>query len=275
MPELIDCEWFYNHTSSANTVDKIKLIADYQKKALKDNFMPISDEEYSLELDGTQIFVEKSSAVNALEIYQEIFRDRDHEKVPEFSLFGKKRIIDLGANYGFYALSVKRQAPECKVLCLEPNKYIFPLLKKNLKEYTDISLINGAIGIEDKVDDFEVVRQIPSIGGVTLRQVERKWLAEDLIEKYTVNFISLTSIYKDYEIENCDILKVDVEGVEAEIFDSTPAEVLLKSKRIVVERHTEEIHKRVINRLCEVGFKLVYDLDPDCQKHYGNLYFSQ
>lgn len=275
MPELIDCQWYAKHTASAQTLAQIEEIAKWQHKALKDNHMPVDNQVLSLELDGDNIEIEASSAVNALEIYQEIFRDHDHEIVPGFSACDKNTIIDLGANYGFYSLSVKRQNPECRITSLEPNKYIFPMLEKNLAPYKNVTLINAAIGTEDMMGDFEVVRQIPSIGGLTLRQVQRKWLTEDLIEKYSVRYMSLQSIMSEYGVDYCDILKVDVEGVEGVLFDKTPDKTLKAAERIVVERHTPEIGRQVINRLSTLGFKLVYDQDPECQKHYGNLYFAQ
>lgn len=275
MPELIDIAWFSQHTASRQTLDLVSNIAQLQTLALTQNKMPIDTRQLELELDGDTIILEASSAVNALEVYQEIFRDTDHCRIPGFSPEGKNVIVDLGANYGFYALLVKRLAPDCRLIALEPNPYLFPLLRSNLSKYRNTELLNVAIGPEDRLGAFELVRQVPSIGGLTLRQVKRQWISEEMIESCTVEYASLPTIFDRHNIFTCDILKIDIEGLEGELLASTPDAILRRCQRIVLERHTPAIRQQVIDRLCGCGFSLIADSDPQCLKHYGNLYFER
>lgn len=274
MPELVDINWFSLHTDSKKTLEQIREIRRWQERALNENYMPNDPSVIELELDGNLIHLEAGSAVNALEIYQEIFRDEDHSIIDGFSYEKAETVIDLGANYGFYSLGVKRINPQCRIVALEPNPYIYPYLKKNLSSFEKIIVLNKAISSKDGSELFDLIRQVPSIGGRTIKQTPREWVSKELIESIEVNTVSLESLLNEYELDLVDILKVDIEGAEGELFDNTSPKILSKAKRIVVERHTRELHDQVIERLLESGFRLVYDQDPTCKKHYGNLYFE-
>ena len=52
--------------------------------------------------------------------------------------------------------------------------------------------------------------------------------------------ISLEQLFKDHEIESVDLLKMDIEGGEYAILQSTPSEVLKRVRNIVFEYHDVE-----------------------------------
>ena len=101
MPELIDLK-FYEKITDKKSFKKIKQIFQWQKEMLQFNKMPLNIKSVSLFLDGHDVFVEASSAVNALEIYQEIFRDNDHAGLALFIPSPDMRVVfDIGAKLWF------------------------------------------------------------------------------------------------------------------------------------------------------------------------------
>lgn len=109
MPRMIDLLFFERIADDPKTMDKIREIYRRQERMLRDNEMPIDPSEISLRLSGREISIESSSAVNALEIYQEIFRDNDHAVIAEFMPGAEtETVVDLGANYGFFAMWGKK-----------------------------------------------------------------------------------------------------------------------------------------------------------------------
>ena len=70
-----------------------------------------------------------------------------------------------------------------------------------------------------------------------------------------------------------DILKMDTEGMEAEILATDPELLSSTVRRIVLERHSRELRDAVFHILRDTGFVLVHEEDPLIQKYYGDMYF--
>ncbi len=74
-----------------------------------------------------------------------------------------KTIIDGGANIGFFALKVKNELPNAKIICIEPDKDNFRILQKNLENYSNVFFENYdqaiKMGIEARkrvINEFDV-----------------------------------------------------------------------------------------------------------------------
>ena len=53
----------------------------------------------------------------------------------------------------------------------------------------------------------------------------------------TVSGVSLDQLLRDHDVESVDLLKIDCEGGEYAILESTPADVLSRIRNIVFEYH--------------------------------------
>ncbi len=274
MPQMLDLEFFAAAADNAETFAQIQAIRRQQERMLRDNEMLPDATEVSLSLRGREIRLEACSAVNALEIYQEMFKDSFHGVLSEFNPDpDTNTIVDLGANYGFFALWAKERSPNATVLCVEPNRYIYPFMVRNLDGLENIRFENKAVGAKDGWQDFDFVRQVPSIAGKTLRMTERVWLDKALISTQRVETVSLETLLKNHGLEVVDILKVDIEGAEGELLAGVEPEIISGVERIVIEWHSPELRAFLLSRLPYLGFELVYDPDPACTKYYGNLFF--
>lgn len=273
MPEIIDLKFFEKECDGPSFAI-VQDVYERQKRMLSENDMPVDVIPLSFLLRGKKVSVEAASSVNALEIYQEIFRDNDHGQVAGFVPGpDTKNVVDVGANYGFYSLWVKQYAPNALIYCVEPNPYIYSFLKKNLQTYEKIVFANKALSFCEGEELFDIVRQIPSIAGKTIKMTPRSWLDGDLVETCNVQKITLQEVSEYFRGEQIDILKMDIEGAEGEVLANTSSDLLKYFKRIIIERHSKELREVVFNVLSKAGFKLVYEPDPYCKKHYGNMYF--
>ena len=177
-----------------------------------------------------------------------------------------KKIIDLGANIGISVSVFKYLFPEAKIVAVEMDNDNFLLLKKNTKFYKNIFLIQGAVW-----SNSNGVNQVDTGEG------EWAYRARNLNVKKTNAIKSYTfeDICKISKIESIDVLKIDIEGAEAEVFLKSWRSIFSKTKLTIVEIHytipncantVQNIlkeAKKVFNLKMDVfgEFTLIYNLD--------------
>ncbi len=136
-------------------------------------------------------------------------------------------IIDGGANVGLFAIKMKNDFPNCKIICIEPDPENFQALKNNLSQYDNVYF--ERCGIWNKDTKLKVYDKYNS----------GKWglvVEEDDING-TVPSVSIASIMKKYNLDTVDVLKLDVETSEKHIFAENYESWLPKIKTIIIELH--------------------------------------
>jgi len=149
-----------------------------------------------------------------LPTYCKIFRSRDYHfntsKEPKF-------IIDAGANVGYAALYFATQYPSAKILAIEPEAGNFALLQKNTAAFANIIPLRGALwnrnGTIDLVD--------PGIGPWGFQTHDQGDQRSEHAFVSTVPAYTIDRLMNDYNFAQVDILKVDIEGGEKEVFESS------------------------------------------------------
>jgi FkbM family methyltransferase len=123
-------------------------------------------------------------------------------------------IIDAGANIGCTSLYFACKYPQAKILAIEPELTNYSLLCKNIQTYPNIVAIraalwksNSEIDITDPGDGHWGFR--------TYAQTERHH--NSILDR--VPGITVDQLLIDYMLEHIDILKVDIEGAEKEVFE--------------------------------------------------------
>jgi len=274
MASELDLAWLEEQAPDKETRLRLHEIAEWQRRALALNELPDDPTPIALRLADYELWMEAGGAFCALELFQEIFRDNSHCAAPGFDARDAELVVDLGANHGFYALKLQRQNPRCRMLCVEPNPYVFPLLSKNMRVngFCNAVLVDKAAAASEGVIELDLIRQIHAIAGRALRDVPRAWMREDFIESVRVGSVTLTQLLAEYGLSTVDILKVDVEGMELDILRSAQ-DILASVAKMVVERHSRRTRDAIVSLLTECGFDLILDEDPTCQRYYGDLYF--
>lgn len=142
-------------------------------------------------------------------------------------------IVDAGANIGLASLYLANRFPNSQIVAIEPEASNFELLERNVAPYDNITPIRGALWHEDT----KVLLVDPNRG---------KWgfttLASENIEElrgqvlYEVQGMTVGAIMKQQGIQHIDILKIDIEGAECEVFRD-PSAWVDHVDSVIVELH--------------------------------------
>jgi len=158
------------------------------------------------------------------------------EEVPEGSL-----VIDVGAHIGTVTLrcAVERG---CRVYAYEPNVESFALLAENvqLNHLGDrVKCFNQAIGRHREIRDFYVE---PSSGSSSFYLGDNPDFADRNLKVEKIQCITLKDIFEDNDVTFCDVLKIDCEEAEREIFNDEASPYFKRVGYLILEWHNYDGH---------------------------------
>jgi FkbM family methyltransferase len=167
--------------------------------------------------------------------------------------FDRLTVVDLGANIGLVSLFLASRYELTHVLAVEPSPGNAAVLRTNL-ERNGIpgEVVEAAAGPEDGVGLFADNERVPTLGmmgqeGRPVSVISMPTLLERLPKDATV-----------------DVLKLDIEGAEAELFAADDLSWLERVRLIMIELHPKYVPvEPVVDRLRERGFEYVpLDVHP-------------
>lgn len=162
--------------------------------------------------------------------FHQIFTFRDYDiPLP----FEPKNIIDAGANVGFAAVYFTNKYPQARIACIEPEQSNFEVLRENTQGYPNIKPFKNAIANQ---------------GGTTFNVVDSgggNWGFMTLDETATANkkvvdtvtTIGIQEIADQMGFNQIDLLKIDIEGAEKELFEKNYESWLPKTRCLIIELH--------------------------------------
>lgn len=164
--------------------------------------------------------------------FKEIFMENAYAVGIKKKIKDNPVIIDIGANVGFFTLFAASKYPHCTIYSYEPIYSNFRQLIKN-RELNGRERINcfnkavcghnGTIKITfDAADAFTTSATITDINKDSL----------------DVPCLTLSEIFRENDIDHCDLLKIDCEGAEYDVLYNTPAAVLRRIDQMAIEVHT-------------------------------------
>jgi len=165
-------------------------------------------------------------------------------------------VLDIGANYGDFAHTMI-QRYRCRVIAAEPVEE----LHRRIPRHSLLNLFPVALGGENRSTSMNVFaeRCASLLGSITP--------AEKLIAQ-PVEMITLTELRRRAHAERVDILKLDIEGAEIDVFNACSDKELQSIMQITVEFHDflyPELRTfvgRICDRMREIGFwVLPFSLD--------------
>jgi FkbM family methyltransferase len=152
-----------------------------------------------------QFTVVSPSYFELLFLFREIFIDQQYAVTLNHE---NPLIIDCGANVGLATLFFKRLAPECKLICFEPNPKAFNYLKRNVEanNLKDVQLVNAGLSDVKGTIPFFVDDNNTLVSSLDKNRTRKHELQ--------VESTTLSSYLQNQFV--C-FVKVDVEGAEWQI----------------------------------------------------------
>lgn len=190
-----------------------------------------------------------------LPTFDQIFIKKEYEQKLNFV---PSVIFDCGANVGYAAVYFKNKFPNAKIISIEPEQSNFELLIKNTNKYSDITCLKG--GIWNKSANLIIKDAGFGNWGFMIEETDKP--TENAIEAY-----SIENLMKRFNIDQIDILKIDIEGSEKELFESGYEYWLPKTKVIIVE-----LHDRMRDGCSKSFFKALSNYNFSTSHKGENLY---
>ncbi len=160
-------------------------------------------------------------------LLQSIFGNQEYAlPIKEFK---PKFIVDCGANVGYASIYFANQYPEAKIIAVEPELLNYKMLTFNTHFYDNIRCVRSAMW------DKETFIEVKDVGLGAWGFMTFETTAENPNALQTTTVSRLLS---DSGFDEIDLLKVDVEGAEKEMFGAADVhDWLSKTKVIMIEQH--------------------------------------
>ena len=139
-----------------------------------------------------------------------------------------KLIIDGGANVGYASVWFASKFPKAEIFAVEPEEENFKILKMNTQKYTNVKLIKA--GLWHKKAFLKVLDKGYGKWGFVTEEVASSG-------KGIIRAITIDDILKKSGCDQIDILKLDVESAEKEIFSKDYESWLPKVRILIIEIH--------------------------------------
>lgn len=199
--------------------------------------------------------------------FREIFLRAEYDIKLPHSL-SPKIIIDAGANIGFTTLFFAKRYPTAKIFSLEPDIENYKLLKKNTIGYPAIYPMQVALW--DKSGTIEISDKGFGVRGYIVENTNNVIPQGQEVNKPKAAMPSTTmaELVQKYQINSIDILKIDIEGSEKEVFTSDVEKWLPLTKCLIIE-----LHDRMKNGCSQTVFKALANYNFECSIKGENLVF--
>jgi FkbM family methyltransferase len=175
-------------------------------------------------------------------------------------------IVDCDANIGIFALFAAIQATEGRVFAIEPAEYNCELLRENVAAnyFKNVHVLR--LAISDSSGTGTLLLTHPGN-----EHIHKGVMNNSNVKTEEVRTVTMSELLDSLELNHVDLLKMDVEGMEFDVFKDIAW--LERVQRVVLEVHLSVGNPRWISqRLKEAGFEALQRpaYDEDCVYMYGS-----
>ena len=177
--------------------------------------------------NGVDIYLRNN--ISDIAIFKQVFLEQQY-RLYQFPLSNVKSIIDAGANIGLAAIYFSEVFPDSTIISIEPETSNFELLKRNVSFNKSVFCENAAVWDKEEILHIKNPESSPS-----------SFMVETTNEKGKDTFfnaLTISSLMMKYNWSDVDIVKMDIEGAEKEIFSNKNCfDWLSKTKLLIIELH--------------------------------------
>lgn len=157
-------------------------------------------------------------------VYEKVFIEKEYQFAVTRT---PKLIIDAGANVGMATAYFARLFPSAQIISLEPESGNFEIMRRNAESFPNVTPLKAALW--------------KTRGKLTIRDVglaEDGFMVDDQGDDGQVDSFTVTDLLQDFGngATSIDLLKIDIEGSEKEVFETAEGWTALVDS-IVVELH--------------------------------------
>ena len=202
-------------------------------------------EEIKLPILKRKIFLRKDT--KDLETFEEVFLTNLYNTTLPIK---PKTIVDAGANVGLASLFFKLKYPEAEIVAIEIESNNAEMINKNTAGFENFELQQKAL--YNKKAFFKIEDPYHATNSFQIREVMST-------DPFDIESITLDEIIETKHWDTIDILKIDIEGAEKELFQENYQNWIPKVKIIMIETHDRMVEKcslTVVETLSKYNFIL-------------------
>lgn len=146
-------------------------------------------------------------------------------------------VVDIGAHVGIFSICLARLHPEIRIFAFEPVLDNYRHFEMNLQKngIVNVSPFNFAI-TADAREITLIMNPINSGGALQLELIQERPFPDH--QFYRSHSMTLDAFFKQEDIQQCKLLKIDCEGAEYDILNQT--KVLEQVQYLVGELHINQ-----------------------------------
>ncbi|MSR67334.1 FkbM family methyltransferase, partial [Candidatus Peribacteria bacterium] len=143
-----------------------------------------------------------------------------------------KTIIDIGAHIGAFSLYAAKKSPHANIFSYEPDPVTEEYLRKNIEQNHLGHRIKSSLAAVGGTEGTATLHVLPNRS-----EANSMYRTLEGSHEIPVRVTTLQKIFDTENIQQCDLLKMNAEGVEYEIFYGLPPEYLKRIRVIVMNYH--------------------------------------
>ncbi len=225
-----------------------------------------------------------------LHLYRQIFEDQIYLR-HGIELADGSCVFDVGANIGLFSLFVHQACRNPRVYAFEPSPVTFEKLRRNMLHHRlDAQLHQAGIADTPGTATFTFYPRVSVMSGFHADTVEEEALFRDFLanqeragepgaallldqadelvagrferQEFICGLTTLSDVIREHGIERIDLLKVDVEKSELQVFAGIATEDWSRIRQVVVEVHdVADRLERITGLLESQGFEVTLEQD--------------
>jgi FkbM family methyltransferase len=185
---------------------------------------------FTLNVRGLPHPVVLRTKTSDMQVFGQVFLERQYSGLP---IRDPRVIIDAGANIGLASLFFLRKYPKARVIAVEPDPENLEVAEANLYPYRHrCTLVPGALW--------------SSRTRLAIKRVWTHWATQVEVGPDGTNDVEaypLDDLKTMFDLPEIDLLKIDIEGAETEVFGTGGPAVLDGVRCCAVELHGEACRK--------------------------------
>jgi len=185
-----------------------------------------------LRWSGRDVFYRLGTA-DPFVLYQVLLRRGKKAEYYVPPILRPKIILDIGSNIGASIIYFHRQFPDANIFGFEPHPDTFRILQENVGHLRGVTIFNYGLGATDQriaISADKVNFGAFSTGGRFKDRGHPAATVECEVRR-------LDDVLREIGIAQVDLIKIDCEGAEADVFSTLPDEILNDCQWIVGEFH--------------------------------------